>query len=129
MPVATAVAILTVHGLLLVWPMVFIMIDPASGLLRGPDGNTLGRAIAVPLAFFGGLVIITALTGLPLWRVARPIAIVLEVLCTPFNGIVISMAGITGPVGVVLACLPLLVTLILLSRRDANSWFHQLGSR
>jgi hypothetical protein len=120
---------LTVHGLVLVWPMVFIMIDPASDFLRGPDGNTLGRIVAVPLAFFGGLVVITALTGLPLWRVARPLAIVLEVLCTPFNWILISVAGITGPVGLVLACLPLLVTLILLSRHDANAWFHQLGSR
>ena len=104
--------------------MAFIMIDPASDLLRGPDGNTLGRVVAVLLAFFGGLVLITALTGLPLWRVARPIAIVLEVLCTPFNGIVISMAGITGPVGLVLASLPLLVTVLLLTRHGANAWFH-----
>jgi hypothetical protein len=120
---------LTVHGLLLVWPTVFITIDPASDFLRGPDGNTMGRVVAVPLAFFGGLVVITALTGLPLWRVARPIAIVLEVLCTPFNWILISVAGISGPVGLVLAGLPLLVTVILLTRHDANAWFHQLGSR
>ncbi|HVS05307.1 MAG TPA: hypothetical protein VHK65_03970 [Candidatus Dormibacteraeota bacterium] len=109
--------------------MVFLMIDPGSDFLRGAEGNTLGRVIVIPPAFFGGLLVITALTGLPMWRIARPIAIALEGLCTPLNWIFVSVAGITGPLSLVLACLPLSATIVLLTRHSANAWFHDLAPR
>jgi len=44
-------AILALHGLAMIWPLVFVLIDPGSSFLMGPDGNTLYRVLVIPPAF------------------------------------------------------------------------------
>ncbi|HEV3095849.1 MAG TPA: hypothetical protein VG104_01770 [Candidatus Dormibacteraeota bacterium] len=137
--VRAAHAILTLHGLALIWPLVFVLIDPSSGFLLGPDGNTLARVFVVPPAFFGGLIVVTGTTGLPFWSIARPIAIGLELVCVPLGWMMLGAAGtgmvsvsaevrelLNGPLGLALASVPALACLVLLTRPSASVWFRFL---
>jgi hypothetical protein len=136
--VRAAQAILTLHGLALIWPAVFVLIDPMSSFLLGPDGNTLYRVFVIPPAFFGGLVLVTGTTGLPFWWIARPIAIGLEMLCVPFGWMLLGAGGgiapvnadlsglLNGPFGLALASIPLMACVALLTRPSAHAWFRRL---
>lgn len=136
--VRAAQATLTLHGLALIWPAVFVLIDPGSSFLLGPDGNTLYRVVVIPPALIGGLVLITGTTGLPFWWIARPIAIGLEVFCVPIGWMMLGAGGgiapvsaevsdlLNGPFGLALASVPPIACVVLLTRPSAHAWFRGL---